>query len=193
MESPQIAETSSDRFARLIGQTPEPQPVGQTPLGRAATGQTPEPQRKKCSAIARAGNRCRAWAVTGLDQCAAHAGIVQPDSAKATAASQKAAETRRLARMSVRDRLAHELETDQDALVKALQDGIRLSDRKAAAQSAIRYVQLVYGSQLQKPEDEKPSTDALDVAAMPREERARLARELAEQHPELAQRIMGNG
>jgi GNAT superfamily N-acetyltransferase len=36
-----------------------------------------------------------------------------------------------------------------------LKDGIRLPDRKAAAQAAIRYVQLVYGSQLQRPADEE--------------------------------------
>jgi hypothetical protein len=67
-----------------------------------------------------------------------------------------------------------------------------LPDRKAAAQAAVRYVQLVYGSQLQRPEDESPSTtDPLNVAAMPRAERDRLARELARQHPKLAARIMG--
>jgi hypothetical protein len=53
--------------------------------------------------------------------------------------------------MGVRDRLAHELESDQEALVQALKDGIRLPDRKAASQAAIGYVQLVYGSQLQRP------------------------------------------
>jgi len=69
--------------------------------------------------------------------------------------------------------LAHELESDQEALVRALKDGIRLSDRKAAAQAAIRYVQLVYGSQLQRPDDEKPGDDPLDIASMTREERDR--------------------
>lgn len=176
--NPQIAEKPDERFARLT--------TAQTPPA-------PEPQRRKCSAIARTGERCRAWAIRDGDQCAAHSGVVSLDSARGVEARRKAAETRRLARMTVRDRLAHELESDQEALVQALKDGIRLADRKAAAQAAMKYVQLVYGAQLQKPEDEKPTTEALDVAAMPREERARLARELAEQHPELAKRIMGDG
>ena len=84
---------------------------------------------------------------------------------------------RQFVRMSVRDRLAHELETDQEALVRALKDGIRLADRKAAAKAAGDWIALVYGRQLQRPSDEKPDTDPLDVAAMPREERRRLALE----------------
>jgi hypothetical protein len=35
----------------------------------------------------------------------------------------------------------------------------------------------VYGRQLQRPSDEQPATDPLDVASMPREERNKLARE----------------
>jgi hypothetical protein len=44
---------------------------------------------------------------------------------------------------------------------QALRDGIRSPDRQAAAQAAIRYVQLVYGSQLQRPDDEKPADELL--------------------------------
>ena len=90
-------------------------------------------------------------------------------------------------RMSVRDRLAHELDSDQEALVQALRDGIRLPDRKAAAQAAIPYVQLVYGSQLQRPADEETLDDPLDVASMTIEQRNRLKRRLLARHPELVE------
>jgi hypothetical protein len=46
--------------------------------------------------------------------------------------------------------------------VYTLKDRIRLDDRKAAAQAAIRYVQLVYGSQLQRPDDEQIDGDPVD-------------------------------
>jgi hypothetical protein len=64
-----------------------------------------------------------------------------------------------------------------------------LPDRKAAAQAAIRDVQLVYGSQLQRPDDETPADDPLDIASMSREERDRLKRKLLAEHPELAERF----
>jgi hypothetical protein len=86
---------------------------------------------------------------------------------------------------------AHELESDQEALVQALKDGIRLPDRKAAAQAAMRDVQLVYGSQLQRPEDELAVGDRLDVGSMTREERNRLKRRLLAQHPELVDEYRG--
>jgi hypothetical protein len=44
-------------------------------------------------------------------------------------------------------------------------------------------------SQLQRPEDETPANDPLDVASMSRDERDRLKRQLLAQHPELAQRF----
>jgi hypothetical protein len=47
-------------------------------------------------------------------------------------------------------------------------------------------VQLVYGSQLQRPDDETAANDPLDVASMTREERDRLKRQLLADHPELA-------
>jgi hypothetical protein len=60
-----------------------------------------------------------------------------------------------------------------------------LPDRKAAAQAAIRYVQLVYGSQLQRPDDEVAGDDPLDVASMTSEERNRLKRRLLAKYPHL--------
>jgi hypothetical protein len=167
-------ETEAERFLRLTQLEPAPKKT---------------PQRRRCSGIKRNGERCRAWAVTGTDQCAGHLKLVPLDSAIGVAGRRKAAEKRRLARMNVRDRLAHELDSDQEALVQALKDGIRLPDRKAAAQAAIRYVQLVYGSQLQRPEDEPAADDPLDIASMTREERDRLRRKLEAEHPELAERF----
>jgi hypothetical protein len=49
-------------------------------------------------------------------------------------------------------------------------------------------VQLVYGRQLQKPEDEQPA-DPLDVSAMTREQRDALKRRILSQHPELVDQL----
>jgi hypothetical protein len=53
-----------------------------------------------------------------------------------------------------------------------------LKDKSAAtsARTAIAYVQLVYGRQLQQPADEAVSPDPLDVSAMTREQRDALKR-----------------
>jgi len=56
-------------------------------------------------------------------------------------------------------------------------------DRKAASQAAIRYIQLLYGSQLPRPEDEPTADDPLHVASMTREERDRLKPKLLADHP----------
>jgi hypothetical protein len=65
-------------------------------------------------------------------------------------------------------------------------------DARKAAQAAVSYVQLVFGRQLQRPDDEvQPAGDPLSIASMPRAERDHLARELAAQHPALARRILG--
>jgi hypothetical protein len=165
-------DTPEELFQRL---TPRLQPQPNTP------------QRRRCSGIKRNGERCKAWAVTGKDQCAGHLKLVPLDSAVGVAGRRKAAEKRRLARMSVRDRLAYELDSDQEALVQALKDGIRLPDRKAAAQAAIRYVQLVYGSQLQRAADEEAFDDPLDVASMTIEQRDRLKRRLLAKYPHLVE------
>lgn len=53
------------------------------------------------------------------------------------------------------------------------------------------WISRVHGRHKETVENVSSTDDPLDVAAMPREERARLARELALQHPELAERIMG--
>jgi hypothetical protein len=63
-----------------------------------------------------------------------------------------------------------------------------LPDRRAAAQAAIRYVQLVYGSQLQRPQDEETFEDPIGVASMTIEQRARFKRRLLAQNPELAEK-----
>jgi hypothetical protein len=65
-----------------------------------------------------------------------------------------------------------------------------LSDKCAgkAARTAIAYVQLVYGRQLQQPVDEVPA-DPLDVSAMTREQRNALKRRLLEQHPHLVDEL----
>jgi hypothetical protein len=68
-----------------------------------------------------------------------------------------------------------------------LRDGILLPDRKAAAQAAIRYVQLVYGSQLQRPADEETFDDPLDVASMTIEQRNGLKRRLLAKYPHLVE------
>jgi hypothetical protein len=62
----------------------------------------------------------------------------------------------------------------------------RLPDKDAgkAARTAVAYVQLVYGRQLQQPVDEQPA-DPLDVSAMTREQRDALKRRILAQHPEL--------
>ena len=69
-----------------------------------------------------------------------------------------------------------------------------LEDKSAAiaARTAISYVQLVYGRQLQQPADEKQSSDPLDVSAMTRDERDALKRRILSQHPHLVQELTGD-
>jgi hypothetical protein len=164
-------EDSKERFARL-----------------ASVANT-RPQRVKCDGITRKGERCTAWAVTGQEKCAGHLKLVPLDSKTGVQARQRRAEERKRARLSVRDRVGEALEENVEEVIAALKDGIRLADRKAAAKAAGDWIALVYGRQLQKPEDEKPSEDPLDVASMTREERDRLKRKLLAQHPELAQQL----
>lgn len=60
------------------------------------------------------------------------------------------------------------------------------------ARTAIAYVQLVYGRQLQQPADETPSAvEELDVSSMTTAERESLKRRILAQHPQLAQEILG--
>lgn len=169
----QIAESSAAAdFERLAGRTPKVIHDGK--------------QRRKCDAIARSGERCRAWAVTGLTQCAVHSGLVTPNPAAATKASQEAAERRREARQSVRARAASALDDDFDDVLSALRAGIRDGKPAERARAAIGYVQLVYGRQLQQPTDERVNqADELDIASMPKAQRDELKRRLLEQHPHL--------
>jgi hypothetical protein len=62
-----------------------------------------------------------------------------------------------------------------------------LPDRKAAAQAAVRYVQLVYGSQLQRPADEETFEDPIDIASMTREQRERFKRRMFAKYPHLVE------
>ena len=59
-----------------------------------------------------------------------------------------------------------------------------------ASRTAIAYVQLVYGRQLQKPMDEQPA-DPLDVSSMTREQRDALKRRILAQHPHLVSQLRG--
>jgi hypothetical protein len=168
-------ETPTERFHRLTG-------------GLEAEPNTP--QRRRCSGIKKNGERCGAWSVTGMDKCAGHLRLVPLDSAVGVEGRRKAAEKRRQARLSVRERAALALDDDWPDVLAALRRGIKQPNDAAAARAAIGYVQLVYGRQLQAPSDEQPSDgDALDVASMTREEREALKRRLIAQHPEAAQAL----
>ncbi len=153
-------------------------------LAHRLPAQAATPQRRRCSGIKRNGERCNAWAVTGKDQCAGHLKLVPLDSAVGSAARRKAAEKRREARLSVRERAAQALDEDWPDVLAALRRGLSDKDAGRAARTAIAYVQLVYGRQLQQPADEAPS-DPLDVSAMTREQRDALKRRILAKHPEL--------
>jgi hypothetical protein len=66
--------------------------------------------------------------------------------------------------MSVRERAAAALDDDFPAVLAALRRGLEDRDAGKAARTAVAYVQLVYGPQLQQPADEQP--DPLDVSSM---------------------------
>jgi hypothetical protein len=59
------------------------------------------------------------------------------------------------------------LDDDFPAVLAALRRGLEDRDAGKAARTAVAYVQLVYGRQLQQPADEQPA-DPLDVGAMRR-------------------------
>ena len=63
---------------------------------------------------------------------------------------------RRRTRMSVRERAALALEDDWPQVLAALRRGLADKDAGKAARTAVAYVQLVYGRQLQQPADELP-------------------------------------
>jgi hypothetical protein len=90
--------------------------------------------------------------------------------------------------MSVREGAAAALDDDWPDVLAALRRGLEDKDAGRAARTAIAYVQLVYGRQLQQPEDEQPA-DPLDVSQMTREQRDQLKRRLLAQHPELVDHL----
>jgi hypothetical protein len=80
------------------------------------------------------------------------------------------------------------LDDDWPQVLAALRRGLADKSAATAARTAIAYVQLVYGRQLQQPEDEQPA-DPLDVSAMTREERERWKAYILRKHPELVEQL----
>jgi hypothetical protein len=77
-------------------------------------------------------------------------------------------------------------------VLAALRRGLEDKDAGKAARTAVAYVQLVYGRQLQQPVDESAYADPLDVSAMSREERDALKRRILAQHPHLVRELTGD-
>jgi hypothetical protein len=102
--------------------------------------------------------------------------------------SERASGARSAARLSVRERAARALDDDWPDVLAALRRGLEDKDAGKAARTAVAYVQLVYGRQLQQPVDEQPA-DPLDVSQMTREQRNALKRRLLSQHPELVEEL----
>jgi hypothetical protein len=90
----------------------------------------------------------------------------------------------------VRERAARALDDDWPQVLGALRRGLDDKDAGKAARTAVAYVQLVYGRQLQQPMDEQPA-DPLDVSAMTKEQRDALKRRILAQHPHLVSRLRG--
>ena len=87
-------------------------------------------------------------------------------------------------------RAALALDDDWPDVLAALRAGIKSGKPAERARAAIGYVQLVYGRQLQKEDDEQPAdVDPLDVASMTREERDQLKRRILAQHPHLVDEL----
>lgn len=83
-------------------------------------------------------------------------------------------------------RAALALDDDWPDILAALRRGLKDPDSARASRTAVAYVQLVYGRQLQQKEDEQPTgSDPLDIASMTREQRDKLKRTLIAQHPHL--------
>jgi hypothetical protein len=83
------------------------------------------------------------------------------------------------------------LDDDWPAVLDALRRGLADKDSGKASRTAIAYVQLVYGRQLQRPSDETTQADPLDVASMSREERDALKRRILAQHTHLVSELRG--
>jgi hypothetical protein len=149
-------------------------------------------QTRRCAAENKQGDPCAAPPLKGAQLCLAHSGQTRLDSAKA---AQRSAEVRKAKaqarRETLRDKLARKLEEHADEVVGAYLAGIRSDDPTRAYRAADAWISRVHSRPKETIDSVSSTDDPLDVAAMPREERARLARELALQHPELAERIMG--
>lgn len=176
---PANTEKPAERLARLAVPAASPAPEPINPAGLP-------PDERRCQGITKGGNRCVAWAITGETLCAGHAGI-SLEAARSARSAQ--AEARKEARQSVRERAAAALDDDFPAVLEALRIGLAEGKPSERARVAVSYVQLVFGRQLQKPEDEKPEADPLDVASLTRDERDALKRQLVADHPELAARL----
>lgn len=75
-------------------------------------------------------------------------------------------------------------------VLAALRRGLKDPDSAKASRTAVAYVQLVYGRQLQQKEDEQPTgSDPLDIASMTREQRDALKRKLLAKHPHLVDEL----
>jgi hypothetical protein len=98
---------------------------------------------------------CGAWAVTGRDKCAGHLKLVPLDSAVGVEGRRKAAEKRRQARLSVRERATLALDDDWPDVLAALRAGITSGKPAERARAAIGYVQL---------EQKKPSRSTRTMA-----------------------------
>jgi hypothetical protein len=82
------------------------------------------------------------------------------------------------------------LDDDWPDVLTALRRGLKDPDSAKASRTAVAYVQLVYGRQLQQKEDEQPTgSDPLDIASMTREQRDKLKRRLLTQYPHLVDEL----
>jgi hypothetical protein len=94
---------------------------------------------------------------------------------------------------AVRERAAAALDDDFPDVLEALRRGLKDKSAATAARTAIAYVQLVYGRQLQQPEDETPPpVEELDVSRMTIAERESFKRRILARHPHLAEEILGD-
>jgi len=146
-------------------------------------------QNKRCAAIAATtGKRCSAWAIRGTDKCAGHSGVGLKAAHEGNREkARRRAEARREARLSVRERAANALNEDFEAVLGALRRGLEDKSAATASRTAVAYVQLVYGRQLQQKADESPAQEgSVDVAGMTRAEREEWKRRLLAQNPGLA-------
>jgi hypothetical protein len=95
-------------------------------------------------------------------------------------------------RREVLERAAAALDDDFPYVLEALRRGLKDKSAATAARTAIAYVQLVYGRQLQQPADETPpAVEELDVSRMTIAERDALKRRILAQHPNFVSHLRG--